>query len=123
MAGCWRVLGPWDRRARRAATAACPLAPLPPHHPLATHSPPTPSQHNPQAGIERQAASRNLFIKLLSLLESRQLLGAEAAGTVDLGKIFGVTQRDILTLRSGYSAEAEGAALNEEEEGDDGAAA
>ena len=61
-----------------------------------------------QSGIERKAAARNLFIKLLSLTESRQLLGAEAAATVDLGKIFGVTPRDVLTLRSGYSAEAEG---------------
>ena len=33
-----------------------------------------------QAGIERKAASRNLFIKLLSLSESRGLLAAEAAG-------------------------------------------
>ena len=61
-----------------------------------------------QGGIERKAASRNLFIKLLSLKESRQLLSAEAAGEVDLEKIFGVTPRDVLTLRSGYSAEEEG---------------
>ncbi|KAL4434016.1 hypothetical protein ABPG75_000457 [Micractinium tetrahymenae] len=61
-----------------------------------------------QAGIERKAASRNLFIKLLSLTEARALLSAEAASKVDLGRIFGVTPRDILTLRSGYSAEAEG---------------
>lgn len=31
--------------------------------------------------------------------ESRQLLSAEAASAVDLSKIFGVTPRDILTLR------------------------
>lgn len=32
-------------------------------------------------------------------MEARGLLGPEAAATVDLGKIFGVTQRDVLTLR------------------------
>jgi hypothetical protein len=58
-------------------------------------------------------------MKLLSLSESRELLGPEAAAAVDLGKIFGVTQRDVLTLRSGYSAEAEGAALEEDGEGGD----
>ncbi len=58
-------------------------------------------------------------MKLLSLSESRELLGPEAAATVDLGKIFGVTQRDVLTLRSGYSAEAEGAALDGDSEGGD----
>ena len=47
-------------------------------------------------------------MKLLSLVESRELVGAEAASAVDLGKIFGVTQRDLLTLRSGASAEGEG---------------
>ena len=54
-----------------------------------------------QGGIERKAASRSLFMKLLSLVGSRDLVGAEAAAGVDLGKIFGVTQRDLLTLRSG----------------------
>ncbi|PSC72945.1 importin-9 isoform X1 [Micractinium conductrix] len=69
-----------------------------------------------QAGIERKAASRNLFIKLLSLSESRGLLAAEAAEKVDLGKIFGVTQRDILTLRSGYSAETDDPAVDASDE-------
>ncbi len=67
-----------------------------------------------QAGIERKASARNLFIKLLSLTESRPLLSEEAAAKVDLGKVFGVTQRDVLTLRSGYSAEGEGAQLDGE---------
>ncbi|PRW57850.1 RNA-binding RBM5 and related containing G-patch and RRM domains (ISS) [Chlorella sorokiniana] len=69
-----------------------------------------------QSGIERQATARNLFMKLLSMTESRQLLSAEAASEVDLSKIFGVTPRDILTLRSGYSAEAEGQQGGEEDE-------
>lgn len=69
-----------------------------------------------QAGIERKAAARNLFIKLLSLTEARALLSTEAAAKVDLSKIFGVTPRDILTLRSGYSAEAEGGDAEGEEE-------
>lgn len=67
-----------------------------------------PGRPDPQAGIERKAASRNLFIKLLSLTEARALLSVEAAAKVDLCKIFGVTPRDVLTLRSGYSAEGEG---------------
>lgn len=70
-----------------------------------------------QAGIERKASARNLFMKLLSLTESRALLSAEAASGVDLGKVFGVTQRDVLTLRSGYSAEGEGAQLEGQGEG------
>lgn len=70
--------------------------------------------------MERKAAARNLFMKLLSLTESRELVGAEAAEKVDLPKIFGVTPRDVLTLRSGYSAEAEGAALDEGEGGEGG---
>ena len=37
--------------------------------------------------------------RLTSQSEARQLLSAEAAGEVDLSKIFGVTPRDILTLR------------------------
>lgn len=69
-----------------------------------------------QAGIERKAAARNLFIKLLSLTEARALLSVEAAAKVDLSRIFGVTPRDILTLRSGYSAEAEGGDAEGEEE-------
>ncbi|KAI7843697.1 hypothetical protein COHA_002596 [Chlorella ohadii] len=69
-----------------------------------------------RTGIERQATARNLFMKLLSMSEARQLLSAEAAGEVDLSKIFGVTPRDILTLRSGYSAEAEGQQGGEEDE-------
>lgn len=32
-------------------------------------------------------------------MEAQGLVGPEAAATVDLGKIFGATQRDILTLR------------------------
>jgi hypothetical protein len=74
----------------------------------------------PQAGIERKAASRNLFIKLLSLTENRQLLSASAAAEgVDLCKIFGVTPRDVLRLRSGYSAEEEGGGGAGGQDGDD----
>ena len=68
-----------------------------------------------QSGLERKAAARNLFMKLLSLIEARSLLTPEAAATVDLCKVFGVTQRDVLMLSSGYSAEAEGSALEKGE--------
>lgn len=76
-----------------------------------------------QAGIERKAATRNLFMKLKSLTEAQELLSPQAAAAVDLGKVFGVTQRDILTLSSGYSAEEEGSALQDDSEGEGGVAA
>lgn len=145
-AGQGRLGGASVHVTRLPPPATCPLSSRHEHHP-ATDSPPhkhttLPPPHSTppapqvmvnmqgmsQSGVERKAAARNLFIKLLSLTEARALLSGEAAAGVDLGRVFGVTQRDILTLRSGYSAEGDegqgapgDAATDDEDEG--GAAA
>eukprot|EP01024_Parvocaulis_polyphysoides_P038549 TRINITY_DN3466_c0_g1_i2.p1 TRINITY_DN3466_c0_g1~~TRINITY_DN3466_c0_g1_i2.p1 ORF type:complete len:345 (-),score=32.52 TRINITY_DN3466_c0_g1_i2:813-1847(-) len=50
-------------------------------------------------GVERKAAGRALFSKLLYLTESEQILDAESAKQVDLRNIFGATEDDLSELR------------------------
>ena len=70
-----------------------------------------------KAGIERKATARSLFSKLQYLTEVEDLMGAEAAATVDLRDIFGATEEDAARLRivSLYNIDLDNA-LNAEEE-------